>query len=63
MTLVNAECLQTLAKQTNAKLKGAATDVRYYARSKLSMSLVHDKIFSLIWQVVFNLGHIFSQEK
>ena len=48
MTLVNAECSQTLAKQTNAKLKGAATDMRYYARSKLSMSLVHKKIFSLI---------------
>ena len=31
--------------------KGAATDMRYFARSKFSRSLVHKKHFSLIWPV------------
>ena len=30
------------------KLKAAATDMRYFARSKFSRSLVHKKNFSLI---------------
>ena len=30
------------------KLKGAATDMRYYARSKFFRSQVHKKNFSLI---------------
>ena len=34
-------------------LKVAATDMRYFARSKFSTSLVHKKSFSLILQVVF----------
>ena len=28
--------------------KGAATDMRYFARSKLSTSIVHKKTFSLL---------------
>ena len=28
--------------------------MRYFARNKLLRNLVHKKIFSLIWQVVFN---------
>ena len=40
-------------------LKGAATDIGYFARSKLSRSLVYKKYFSLIWQVVFKLGYDF----
>ena len=35
------------------ELKDAATDMRYFARSKFSRSLVHKKNFSLIWQVIF----------
>ena len=43
--------------------KGAVTDMRYFARSKLSRNLVHKKNFSLIWQVVFKLGYVFCQER
>ena len=39
--------------------KGAATGMRYFARIKFSTSLVHRKNFSLIWQVVFELGYVF----
>ena len=45
------------------ELKGAATDVRYFARSKLSRSLIHRKNFSVLWQVVFKLGYVFCQER
>ena len=45
------------------KLKAAATDMRYFPRSKLSRSLVHKKNFSLIWQVVLKLGYSFCQER
>ena len=44
-----------------ANFKVAVTDMRYFARSKLSKSLVHKKNFSLIWQVVFKLGYLFCQ--
>ena len=44
-------------------LKGAATDMRYFARSKSSRSLVHKKNFSLIRQVVFKLEYTFCQER
>ena len=40
-------------------LKGAVTDLRYFARSKFSCSLVHKKNFSLILQVVFKFGTYF----
>ena len=43
--------------------KAAATDMRYFATSKISNSLVHKKNFSLIWQVVFKLGYVFGQER
>ena len=42
-------------------LKAAATDTRYFARSKLFESLVHKKSFGLIWRVVFKLGYLFCQ--
>ena len=45
----------------NESFKVAATDMRYFARTKLSRSLVHKKNFSLIWQVDFNLGYLFCQ--
>ena len=45
----------------NESFKVAATDMRYFARSRLSRSLVHKKNFSLIWQVDFNLGYLFCQ--
>ena len=45
------------------ELKDAATDVRYFARSKLSRSLIHRKNFSVLWQVVFKLGYVFCQER
>ena len=44
-------------------IKGAKTDMRYFARSKFSKSLVHKKNFRLIWQVVFELGYVFCQER
>ena len=47
----------------DAAFEGAVTDMRYFASSKFSRSLVHKKNSSLMWQVVFNLGHVFCQEK
>ena len=44
-------------------LKVAVTDMKYFATSKFSRSLVHKKNFSLIWQVVFKLGYVFCQER
>ena len=44
-------------------IKGAVTDMRYFERSKFSRSLVHKKNFSLTWEVVFELGYAFCQEK
>ena len=40
-------------------IKVAVADMRYFARSKLSKSLVHRKKFSLIWEVVFKLVYLF----
>ena len=37
--------------------KDAVADMRYFARSKFSMCLVHKKMFSLIWQAVSKLGY------
>ena len=45
------------------RLKGEATDKRYFARRKVFRSLVHKKNLSLIWKVVFNLGDILSREE
>ena len=39
----------------------AATDMRYFARSKLSKSLVCKKNFGWMWQVVFKLEYLFCQ--
>ena len=47
----------------SSDLKGAAADMRHFARSKFSRSLVHRKNFSLIGQVVFKLGYVFCQER
>ena len=44
-------------------LKVAVTDMRYFAMSKFSKSLVHKKNFSVIWQVVFMSGYVFCQER
>ena len=44
-------------------IKVAATDMRYFATSKLSRNLVHKKKFSLIWQLAFKLGYVFYQER
>ena len=49
-------------RQSLLSIKSAVTDMRYFAWSKLSRSLVHKKNFSLIWQVVFKLGYIFYPE-
>ena len=45
------------------KIKGAVTDMRYFARSKFSVSLVHKKNSSMIRQVVFKLGYVFCQKR
>ena len=42
-------------------VKAAAKDMRYFARSKFSKSLVHKKNFGLIWPVVFKLEYLFCQ--
>ena len=47
----------------NFFLKAAATDMRCFARSKFSRSLLHKKNFSLRWQLVFKLGFVFCQER
>ena len=44
-------------------LRAAATDMRCFARSKFSRSLLHKKNFSLRWQLVFKLGFVFCQER
>ena len=44
-------------------VKGAVTDMRYFARSKFSRTLVHKKNFSLIWKVRFKLGYVFCQQE
>ena len=44
-------------------LKAAATDMRYFATSTFSMSLVHKKNVSFICQLVFKLGYLFCQER
>ena len=48
---------------SEANVKGTATDMRYFERSKLSKSLVRKKNFSLIQQVVFKLGYVFCQDR
>ena len=48
---------------TISDIKAAATDTRYFTRSKLSRSLVHKKNFNLMWQVVLKLGYLFCQER
>ena len=40
-------------------VKGAVTDMRYFARSKFSWSLAYKKNISLIWPVVFKLDTYF----
>ena len=45
------------------KCKGVATDMRYFARSKFFRSLVLNKNFSLIRQVVFKLVYVLCQER
>ena len=42
-------------------IKAAATGMRYFARSKFFGSLVHNKNFGLIWQVVLKLRYLFCQ--
>ena len=42
---VFSKCKETFTEET---LKGAVTDMIYFARSKFSVSLVHKKNFSLI---------------
>ena len=49
--------------QTKCVIKGAVADMRYFAWSKFSRSLVHKKSFSAIWQAVFKLGYAFCQER
>ena len=44
-------------------IKVAGADMRYFAMSKFSRSLVYKESFTLIWQVVFELGYIFCQER
>ena len=48
--------------QLTRRFKDAATDTRYFERSKFFMSSVQKKNFSLIRQVVFKLGSVFCQE-
>ena len=45
------------------KVKVAVTNMRYFARRKISRRLVHKKNFSLMWQVVFKLGYVFCHSR
>ena len=49
--------------RTESKIKVAVTNMRYFARSKFSRSLVHKRNFSLIQKVVFKLEYVFCQER
>ena len=42
-------------------LKTAGRDVIYFAKSKLSTSLLHQEISNLMWQVVFKLEYLLCQ--
>ena len=44
----NIEAIWNKVFKNDTGIKGAATDMRYFLRSKISMSLVHKKGFSLI---------------
>ena len=59
----NIEAIWNKVFKNDTGIKGAATDMRYFVRSKISMSLVHKKSFSLIWQVDVKLGYVFCQER
>ena len=50
-----------LGLQGKERIKAAATDMRYFAKSKLSRSLLQKKNFNLIWQAVFKLRYLFCQ--
>ena len=45
----------------NGCVKAAATDVRYFVRSRLPRSLGHKKNAELIWQVALKLKYLFCQ--
>ena len=45
------------------EFKATATDMRYFAKSKFSRSLVHKKNIGLLWEVLFKLGYLFFQER
>ena len=45
------------------KFKVAATDMRYFVRSKFPRSLVYKQNFSLILAKFFKLGYVFFQER
>ena len=44
------------------EFEATATDMRYFAKSTFSRSLVHKKNFSLLREVFFKLGYLFFQE-
>ena len=43
-----------------SSVKVAVADIRYFAGSKFSVSLVHYKNFSSMWQVIFKL-YVFAK--
>ena len=58
MVLCIKQHLSNIWSSPYEKVKVAATNMRYFARSKLSGSLVHKKNFSLMWEAVFKLGYL-----
>ena len=59
----NVICFSLASAIKYMHLKVAATDIQYFARSKLSRSLVYKKNFSLLWQLIFQLGYLFCQKR
>ena len=57
------ETEKTMYGGFSGPIKAGVTDMRYFARSTLSRSLVHKKKFGLILQKVFKLEYLFCQRR
>ena len=60
MVLCIKQHLSNIWSSPHEKVKVPATDMRYFATTKFSGSLVYKNNFSLMWEVVFKLGYLES---
>ena len=58
MVLCIKQQLSNIWSSPHEKVEVPATDMRYFARSKLSGSLIYKNNISLMWEVVFKLGYL-----